>query len=415
MSTLPDKCRLVQSYATAWLDHGLDSRRHEAIERHLARCATCQACYLDLRELRVRLRSAVPPPLPAGFAARVRKGSLAASHRPAWYRHPALLRSAAGLLVLLTITAAYLVGRRHGAEPGREPLSPQAEPLHLIRTADLGEGLRAARSLVADLGIIDQIPADLRQPLVRAQMADFRLGDWASAVQEQRAGGEMARLASFVREVDRNLEATGGPEMLALRDRALDASIWERSALHPIEDQGPTDSDSRSLRRAEIIGAVAAGLPSEARMALERILTLKEALVAGDYRSAVMLGQDVPAGSDLRPALAVNLVFAYGEAGLDELAAPWLTPLATDAPDLIARLLPAVFGGRDPLATAPDDREIRTAALQEKLSRLFNGADGEGGVTVEEHVGESGMRYRLIIRASSTRVRRKAPEDLGDP
>jgi len=124
----------VSRRLSAYLDGELSPLRAGAVERHVARCATCASRLKGLRRTQAALRAAPPSASPAEGWARLRERMTAPSGARAWVaprRRPLAwgIAAAAGILVLAA-AALYLGAGPEGRARARGATS-------FVTTADL--------------------------------------------------------------------------------------------------------------------------------------------------------------------------------------------------------------------------------------------------------------------------------------
>lgn len=360
VNDLPPRCERVQDLASSWLDGQLDAERRAAIDGHLARCDLCHGFYADLRELGRLVRGIEEDALPADFAARVREAATVATRRRSWLHDPMFTRVAAAIMVVLAVAVAYRLGHDHGTRDGAID-SVRGVGASEVSPIGFDQGLRAARSLVGDVGTLDKVAPRLRRPLLRAQLEHFQLPEWARRVRsDHRIDGEVEALARFVERVERMVAEDMGP--LADIQRQIERQGFNLEGLADgVSVDVGLDPRHRRAQRIQVVRHVASDLPGDVQSLLDRVLLMKDALVFG---------------------------------------------VAT--PETMQVVMPDVFRGGHPLEIEMGGPGRRTDALREQLEAMFGGSRGSGEIVVEEESGNGSYSYRVIIRSGSNRPRNRS-------
>jgi len=267
------RCERVVAALSLHLDGRLALRSARSIEEHLAQCADCRVELELLSELGRGTRALPDAPLEAGLGERVHARMQAGAPRVA----PWMVGVAAAAVLAVACSVAFELGRQrgpHSAAPGPDQLahavnageaSPEvqdqaggqgarwvaAEPRALENVGPLGddepeapltsriaslptnaEAMRAARSVLADLEILDELPTDMRVPLMRAQLELHGLDRWARELDPATLGRatsapEVHLVAQLVRSLDASLDRPGDEHAFAsLRERAGSSGLW---------------------------------------------------------------------------------------------------------------------------------------------------------------------------------------------
>jgi hypothetical protein len=322
-------CERARALLGARHDGELDTVRTLAVDRHVAACAACSAELAALRRVSraaAALREELPP---ADLAARVR--AAAERERMRSEGAPWAWRVAAAAAIVLVSATAYAIGLWQGRtgtadaparlvvdeRPGGErevgvipaadrrdggpvddgpvdgepvngelvnagPLEQQQRDTHPGEQQSVAAGaaplpsdeeaVRAARSLFADLALVDQVPERVRAPLLEAQLAHFGLDRWARARDD---AGPLGEVASLVRRLDEAVDQ-GAPaaELAVLRDSAGRPGLWR---VPPVQATAEPSSEAPDVER--LVDEVAAGLDGETRRSIGRWITAKDAWV----------------------------------------------------------------------------------------------------------------------------------------
>ena len=402
-----DVCQQVLHHASRWADGNLGAATSDAIKTHLARCDGCRIEFAAIRELSRLVRAQAPDGLPDGFAARVRETAVQAGPaRPQgrWWRHVAMRRAAAALLVVIGLGWAYHLGREHGSATTSGPGVQPDVPVNVV-SFDSPTHLRAARSVASDLGIIDRIPERLRRPLLRAQIDHFELDRWAEEVRRhERAQPTVVELAALIRELSQTLEdPRSGGNILQLRQRALQPNLWSPIPGMMVSVDIDVSSNARK-RRHRSVRSAAPDMPEGIHIALGRVLELKEHLADGNpWPFITMQHGEADVSGELRPSIEVALAATLGEAGLDELAVPWLRPLREGSPDVFRVLTSTFFTGKDPLRI-----ELGSIGnLQDRLEKLLRRTRGSGEIVIQETTDDEGFVFKVLFRSESRKKRER--------
>ena len=118
----PMTCERLVDALDDYLDGHASAGRHDAVERHLAECASCAALAADVRALRAAARTLAPiePPAHVWHAVRARVGEDTTARRPllerlgfpsAGWRSVLQPLGAAAALVLVLSGLAWTGGR----------------------------------------------------------------------------------------------------------------------------------------------------------------------------------------------------------------------------------------------------------------------------------------------------------------
>ena len=184
-------CGSMRRDASAFLDRRVAPIRHALILAHLEDCADCLENVRSLKAVIGRATAIPHEPGDDELALRVKRTLAAGWAREHWERsrvkrnvgpRRALVAAAGALLVL----GIYCAGFRHGAWTPRGPIERDGFE-------------RGAFSLLEDVAALEEVPVELREPVVRAQVRSLGLD---SAAATWLAGEERDRrldaLASFI-------------------------------------------------------------------------------------------------------------------------------------------------------------------------------------------------------------------------
>ena len=292
-------CTRVRRHLSDYLDDRLSVAPARAVSLHLAVCDDCRAEHDALLWLS-HATAAMPLDAPApGLADRVRRG-----RRPAAWRTSV----AAGLLIIGGAAGAYALGLRHGA---RTALTPEVlvravdEPrVESVLPAD-GIALRAARSLLADLELLDDVPIDLHEPILRPQVERYDLAQWA----ESRRGDLALRpVTAMIQELDRSLDGGLEPyELASLRSDPSRDDVWAAAPVaNASRDVVPRDLD-------ELLDRHCSSLSPATRRSLDEWMTFKDEWIRGDEDMTILSGLI----DDLAPTLPQGVLreFAFPDLG----------------------------------------------------------------------------------------------------
>ena len=298
-------------------------------------------------------------PLPEGFAARVREAAMPAAP---WWSHPLLHRVAAGIVIVLSVAGAYHLGRDHGARNAAGSSDSQFDSVELTPVR-YDQGMRAARSLLDDVGTIDRVPERLRRPLLRATMDHFELPAWARAVRRQDLLGEAGRLAGAVEDLALMLRSEGTSlreiqeQFRGYQELVRGYRYAERGAGRGEAGETLSAAASGVLRRrerlAEVLTSAARDLPGSAREALGHYLRVKDAAVFG-----------VP------------------------------------APEVMQMVIPDVSDWGNVFSISVGHGEDPAPLLQQRLEAMFGVSGGARAIRVEQESRNGRSTYRVIIRSS---------------
>jgi Putative zinc-finger len=270
-------CERVRRNLSAYHDRRLSPAAARALTLHMAVCAACGA----ERDALERLSSAAaewPLEHPApGLADRARN-ERSSTNWP-W-------RLAGAALLVAGLGFAYALGLRHGAvEVSVPPVasSPRAEPGGLRRVFDLptdGTALRAARSLFADLELLDGVPTNLHEAMLRPQVERYDLAQWAARRGDEPA---LAAVAELVQRLDRGL--VGGlesAELASLRAQAERPELWGATlAVLPPAAVPRSDLDA-------LLDRYSADLSPATRTSLGRWMAFKDQWIRGPEDMGVL-------------------------------------------------------------------------------------------------------------------------------
>jgi len=260
------ECDAVQAVSTPWLDRRLADAAHARVETHLRGCSGCRGEYrvfARLGRLVLRLPRREPDPFAAARALAASRAR--AAPRPPLARRVALA-AAALLLVASGLVGAYELGLRRGRD-----VAPAAATDHALLCS------RAARGVMNDLELLEQVDPPLRRPLLESQLRAFDLPAWAA--RDADAGDPDGELIALVRQLESALSSGDDARLLRVRD-----------ALREIEPRLPAPPAPRGrlevprFTRADADAVVDdfAELPTPARAALAELLEAKAAWARGD-------------------------------------------------------------------------------------------------------------------------------------
>lgn len=294
-------CKRVQSLLSPYLDRELPADLSRAMSLHLAVCDECRV-HRDELEALSAVVAGLPREHPApGLADRVRAGRT----RTAWPN-----RVAAAAAVLLAVGGAYLLGRGHArVEPGaplarglqpversiEQPLQPgvgtaprlvaaQDQPEQGLDERPLPEdatALRAARSLFADLELLDEVPADLHEPMLRPQVEHYDLARWA---EHRGSDPTLTTVADLVRRLDQSLEGGLAPDELSGLRLAARAEPWDSLGIR----QAP--GAFAPARLHDLLDRHAAHLPEATRRSLDGWMRFKDDWIRGSGDMQLLSG-----------------------------------------------------------------------------------------------------------------------------
>lgn len=327
----PDKkdvCERVRASLSSFYDSR--SRNGPAIRTHLKTCSGCRRELWILEELS-KLTSALPlQNTRPGLAERVRAHAAGNGSKSRLQ----LQVAAACVIFAASIWAAFEFGHRRGFGLGTQhvgdpvmALAPEAEqtpdptpevlpdpaieassnPGKLVRTMDDSavhellipplrpwvmtgadeDAVRAVRSTLADLELIDSVPAELRSPLLASQVHYFALEEWANAVGSQSAEHPAADVAALVHRLVSAID-DGLPqaELISLRSSAARPETWELAGgLRPVHG-----NDVR-VRNPDFLLEELNGITQpKTRESIEEWLAFKDGWVQGGEDLSGMLG-----------------------------------------------------------------------------------------------------------------------------
>lgn len=342
-------CETVRTVSTLWLDRRLSESARQRVDDHLRKCSDCRGEYRELLRLSKATRAlprAAPKP---GAAFR----ALATAAAPAAHaRWRPWLAAAAGLVVLLSLAAAYRIGIERGRREERTnaaiasipaamaaPVSvpapvasardaapiaaPVVEPVVAPSAAPPPAGstryARAACGLLADLAAIEEVEPELRVPLLGSQLRAFDLPAWvARAGVADEPGHE---LITLMRDLDAALASRDTAKLLALARELADVEPL-------LAAPAPLPRGQLEVPRFTRTDAFAAlddfsELTTLSCVSLAELLQAKAAWVDGDYDRALESARRDAArlqAGPLRASYRTLFVVSAGETGDQELA-----------------------------------------------------------------------------------------------
>jgi len=323
------RCERVVAALSSHLDARLAPRSARAIEEHLVRCAACRGEFELLRELGRGARALPDAPLEAGLGERVRARVQAGAPLVA----PWMVGAAAAVVLAVACSVAFELGRQRGrSDPRSDPRSGAFESSQLAQAtnpddaplgvqgdaagvADAGplengdprgdalggdepeapltsriaslptnaEAMRVARSVLADLEILDELPTDMRAPLMRAQLELHGLDRWARELDPAAPGRaasepEVHLVAQLVRSLEASLDRPDDDQAFArLRERAGASELWGSLALSDpssvVLRQVPPAREQEQLD--QLVDELAAELDAAARRSMSDWIEFK--------------------------------------------------------------------------------------------------------------------------------------------
>jgi len=136
------RCEKVRVKIDAYLTGELSPQDHAAVEEHTKACDSCRAAVVTARKLTRLGQAASVPPIPEGFAQRLRALArqriarptpLAATWNPAaWWRTVSMpMRAAAAAVLVVGLATGVLMGWDTGQAAAAQPapLVSQSDPL----------------------------------------------------------------------------------------------------------------------------------------------------------------------------------------------------------------------------------------------------------------------------------------------
>jgi len=136
------------------------------------------------------------------------------------------------------------------------------------------EAMRAARSVLADLEILDELPTDMRAPLMRAQFELHGLDRWARELDSAPLGRttsapEVHLVAQLVRSIDDSLDRPGDEQALAtLRERAGASGLWGSLGQPGPDSAGRAPSMTQPEQLDQLVDEFAAELDVASRRSM---------------------------------------------------------------------------------------------------------------------------------------------------
>lgn len=361
-------CEWARVASSLRLDRDLDPDARRRLEAHVATCPDCDAFASDLLELRERITGWPRESAPVDLAARVRARAFGGAIAPRGL--PWLQRAAAIVIAGFSLFVAFSIGRiaadreprtyvfqvpDHALLAGGPPVeSPASEPSGAAPAQDaprvaesrqpelvgldqpgaderpappespLGENdearrvARAARAVLADLAVLDEIPEERRKPLLESQVRHFGLEEWAQRVDREGIEASALDLPEIVRFV-RELESALRSDPTALLALGRDARATE--LYRTLEDVSPPREPPLAQRRdrRRVVADVASALSAEERADLESLLDVKESWIEGEYGPALGAVTSNPKANSgvettaFGPALRSNLISVLAE------------------------------------------------------------------------------------------------------
>ncbi|MCP5024441.1 MAG: hypothetical protein GY930_22065 [bacterium] len=186
---------------------------------------------------------------------------------------------------------------------GHGPQEPLSRPLTLTRADE--DALRAARSTLADLELIESVPADLRSPLLASQVRYFELEEWARGVDAQSREHPAADVAALVHRLVTAIDDGLPPaELTSLRSAAARPETWTLAGgLHPVDG-----GHARLRNRGIVVDELRDVAQPKTRESIEEWLAFKDGWVQS--------GEDLSGMVELIEALETSgMIEASGSTG----------------------------------------------------------------------------------------------------
>lgn len=368
MITKEASCEWARVAASLRLDCSLGTESETRLAEHVAACPDCDSFASDLMELRERISEMPRESAPVDLAARVRARAMGGARVPRG--EPWLPRVAAVVIAGFSLFVAFSLGRIGADREPRtyvftvpnellltahgQPESDSADSRAVATNADEPETsssdsivatspnvrgtkgedpetrrddeerrlARAARGMLANLAVIDEVPEAARGPLLESQMRLFGLRTWVNRVELEGLdvrGSDLSQLAQVLREVETALN--GEPtHLLALgRDHRIDELFRSLEGFAPPRNVTREPVVARREGRRRVVEDVASELSPRQQDGLAALLDVNASLIEGEYGHALgaYTAQSQapldPTGSSFAPALQSSLISAFNE------------------------------------------------------------------------------------------------------
>lgn len=367
MITKETSCEWARVAASLRLDCSLGTEAETRLAEHVAACPDCDSFASDLMELRERISEMPRESAPVDLAARVRARAMGGARAPRGL--PWLPRVAAVVIAGFSLFVAFSLGRiaadreprtyvfsvpnelllaaQPRAEPTVDPWTVAEDPEEaesiasdsVVATSPNVRGTtredpetrrddderrlaRAARGMLANLAVIDEVPEAARGPLLESQMRLFGLRTWVNRVELEGLddrGSDLSQLARVLREVETALN--GEPtRLLALgRDQRIDELFRSLEGFAPPRNVNREPVVARRQDRRRVVEDVASELSPRQQDGLAALLDVNASLIEGEYGHALgaytaqSQATPDPTGSSFAPALQSSLISAFNE------------------------------------------------------------------------------------------------------